>query len=163
MYNNLINNEKLIETAKETGYRIIYLLHPAMSAQSVDFDRNDSVEIVEAAGDMSYEKILTESSLMVTDYSGVQFDFAYMRKPIVYYHPDVLPPFYEEGVFKYDTMGFGDICTNENEIIDTLCDYMKNGCKIKNDFLKRADTFFAYDDFGSCARIYNEVNNFLRR
>ena len=163
VYNNLINNEKLIETAKETGYRIIYLLHPAMSAQSVDFDRNDSVEIVEAAGDMSYEKILTESSLMVTDYSGVQFDFAYMRKPIVYYHPDVLPPFYEEGVFKYDTMGFGDICTNENEIIDTLCDYMKNGCKIKNDFLKRADTFFAYDDFGSCARIYNEVNNFLRR
>ena len=34
---------------------------------------------------ISYEDLLTESSLMVTDYSGVQFDFAYMKKPIIYY------------------------------------------------------------------------------
>ena len=66
-----------------------------MSAQLEDFDRNDYVELIPATGDMSYEKILTESSLMVTDYSGVQFDFAYQRKPLVYYHPDALPPHYE--------------------------------------------------------------------
>lgn len=57
-----------------------------MSAQLEDFDRNDYVELIPATGDMSYEKILTESSLMVTDYSGVQFDFAYQRQA-----PGVLP------------------------------------------------------------------------
>ena len=131
IYNGLINDAKLISCAKECGYRIIYLLHPAMSAQSVDYERNDYVQIVEATGNMSYEKILTESSLMVTDYSGVQFDFAYMRKPILYYHPDTLPPHYEAGGLIYETMGFGPICQNHEEIVENLCEYMKNQCKMK--------------------------------
>lgn len=163
VYNNLINNKKLIDTARETGYQIIYLLHPAMSSQSVDFVRNDYVQIMEATGDMSYEKILTESSLMVTDYSGVQFDFAYMRKPVVYYHPDALPPFYEDGVFQYDTMGFGEICRQEEELIDTLCGYMKNGCQCSEYYISRADNFFAFDDYNSCERIYHAIENFLKR
>ena len=53
---------------------------------------------------MSYEKILRESDLMITDYSGVQFDFAYMHKPVIYFHPDELPPSYDEGAYKYETM-----------------------------------------------------------
>ncbi len=163
IYNGLINNEKLIESAKKNGYRLIYLLHPAMSSQSVDFDRNDYVDIVEASGDMSYEKILTESSLMVTDYSGVQFDFAYMRKPVVYYHPNALPPFYEDGVFHYDTMGFGEICREEEELVDTLCDYMEHECKSKEFYIERADDFFAFDDYNSCARIHQAVEGYLEK
>ena len=161
IYNGLINDEKLIESAKKNNYKIIYLLHPAMSSQSVDYERNDYVEIVEATGDMSYEKILTESSLMVTDYSGVQFDFAYMRKPIVYYHPDALPPHYESGGIDYDTMGFGPICKNHDEIINSLCEYMDNDCKTKEEYITRANDFFEYDDYNNCERIYNSVEDYL--
>lgn len=161
IYNGLINDQKLISCAKEYGYQIIYLLHPAMSSQSVDYERNDYVQIVEATGDMSYEKILTESSLMVTDYSGVQFDFAYMRKPIVYYHPDTLPPHYEEGGLIYETMGFGPICKNHKEIVNSLCEYMKMQCKMKEMYVKRADDFFAYDDFENCRRIYDAVEKYM--
>ena len=157
------DNGKVLAFSKEYGYRIIYLLHPAMSSQAEDFDRNDYVELMEAAGDMSYEKILTESSLIVTDYSGVQFDFAYQRKPVVYYHPEVLPPSYEEGVYRYDKNGFGEICTKHDELIDTLCDYIRNECKIKPFYNDRANDFFAYDDFNSCERIYNEVKKYLAR
>ena len=74
IYNTLINDPRLLETAKRTGYRIMYLLHPATSSQLPDFKYNGYVELVAATGDMSYEKVLTEASLMVTDYSGVQFD-----------------------------------------------------------------------------------------
>ena len=162
IYNSLINDKKLINKAKEKGYEIVFLLHPAMSAQSVDYDRNDYVKIVEATSDVSYEKILTEASLMVTDYSGVQFDFAYMRKPIVYYHPAALPPFYEESIYQYDSMAFGEICTEHNEIIDTLCEYMDNDCRCKDKYIKRADDFFEFDDFNSCERIYNAVDKFVK-
>ena len=132
-----------------------------MSAQLEDFDRNDYVELIPATGDMSYEKILTESSLMVTDYSGVQFDFAYQRKPLVYYHPDALPPHYEEGGLIYDTMGFGPICKNNDEIVSTLCEYMENGCKMLPEYVKRADNFFAFDDFNNCQRIYHAIQEML--
>lgn len=163
IYNSLINNRELIDCAKETGYKIIYLLHPAMSGQLEDFDRNEFVDIVPATGDINYEKILTESSLMVTDYSGVQFDFAYQRKPLVYYHPDRLPPHYDVGLLDYETMAFGPVCKNEEQIVSELCDYMKNSCVIKEKYRTNADKFFAFDDFNNCERIYNEVIAYLKK
>lgn len=162
IYNSLINDETLIARAKACGYRIIYLLHPAMSAQIDDFDRNDYVELVPATGDVSYEKILCESSLMVTDYSGVQFDFAYMRKPLIYYHPKELPPHYDEGGLIYSTMGFGPICTNHQEIVKALCDAMERGCKMEEEYVRRADDFFAYDDHNNCERIYSAIQDYCQ-
>lgn len=162
LYNTLINDEKLIECAKKCGYGITYLLHPAMSPQLEDFTQNGFVEIVPAAGDMSYEKILTEASLMVTDYSGVQFDFAYMRKPIVYYHPDTLPPHYESGGIDYPTQGFGPIITNHEAVVDEICKYMKNSCKTEPEYIDRANDFFEFDDFNNAQRIYDEIYNSLK-
>lgn len=157
IYNSLINDETFISCAKENNYKIVFLLHPAMSAQMEDYDKNDYVKLLQATGDMSYEKILTESSLMVTDYSGVQFDFAYQRKPLLYYHPDELPPHYTEGGLIYSTMGFGPICTTHKQIIENLCHYMKTGCHMEEEYKKRADVFFAFDDYDNAKRIYEEV------
>lgn len=161
IYNDLINDETLIDCAKRNGYRIIYLLHPAMSAQLEDFDRNDFVELMPATGDMSYEKILTESSLMVTDYSGVQFDFAYMRKCLVYYHPDELPPHYDAGGLIYETMGFGPICRNHQQIVSQLCAAMDRGCTTEPEYIRRADDFFAFSDHNNCERIYHVIREWL--
>lgn len=163
IYNDLINDPTLIDCAKRNGYRIIYLLHPAMSAQMEDFDRNEFVELMPATGDMSYEKILTESSLMVTDYSGVQFDFAYMRKPIVYYHPDELPPHYDAGGLIYETMGFGPIVRNHQQIIKELCAAMERGCVSEPEYIRRADDFFAFSDHNNCERIYKEIKKWAEK
>ena len=100
--------------------------------------------------------------LCALGYSGVQFDFAYQRKPLVYYHPDALPPHYEEGGLIYDTMGFGPICKNNDEIVSTLCEYMENGCKMLPEYVKRADNFFAFDDFNNCQRIYHAIQEMLQ-
>lgn len=162
IYNSLINDEKLIACAKKTGYKIIYLLHPAASAQIDDFDRNDYVELIPAASDMNYEKILTESSLMVTDYSGVQFDFAYQRKPLIYYHPKTLPPHYDESkAYVYEKDAFGPLIDNHDDMVNVLCEYMQNGCKMKTEYVERANKFFAYDDFGSRERGYKAILEFL--
>ena len=157
IYNNLINHERLIECAKEKGYKIKFLLHPILSSQADDFIPGPGVEVIPSVGDLNYEEILTQSSLMVTDYSGVQFDFAYMRKPVVYFHPEELPPHYDDGVFFYDTMGFGEICTKTEELVDLLCEYMENECRMKEKYVERADDFFAYKDHNNCERIYQEI------
>ena len=157
VYNDLINHERLIQCAKTHGYKIKFLLHPILSSQAEDFTPNPEVEVIPSVGDLSYEKILTESSLMVTDYSGVQFDFAYMRKPLVYFHPEELPAHYEDGIFFYDTMGFGEICTKTEELVDLLCEYMENNCRMKQKYIDRADDFFAFSDHNNCSRIYSEI------
>ena len=157
IYNSLINDPRIIETAKETGYKLIFLLHPAMSAQIDDYDRNDYTELIQASGDLNYEKILTESSLMVTDYSGIHYDFGYMRKPVIYYQPKEVPMRFEEGAMKFVTMGFGPVCEDYEEAVALICDYMKNECKMPQVFKQHADDFFAFDDFNSCERIYDAV------
>lgn len=156
VYNDLISDRRLLETAKKTGYRILYLVHPNICEQAVDFTRQEGVEIISAL-DVNYEKILTQSSLMVTDYSGVQFDFAYMRKPVVYYHTPKLPPHYVEGGFFYDTQGFGEICTEHQELVETLCDYMEHDCQLKTFYREREDDFFAFDDHKNCQRIFEDA------
>lgn len=156
IYDQLLKDKRLIETAHRTGYRLIYLLHPVFSSQRKDFEEREGVTIL-TAGEISYEQLLTESSVMVTDYSGVQFDFAYMRKPIVYYHRSEIPPHYIEGGFFYNTQGFGEICTTQEELVDTLCGYMENECSLKPLYQERQDDFFAFSDHENCKRIFEDA------
>lgn len=162
IYNSLINNEELISVAKVHGYKLIYLIHPTLSEQINDFDKNDYVDIYAAASNVSYEKLLTESSVMVTDYSGVQYDFAYMRKPIVYFHPEELPPHYNNGSIDYEKEGFGPITTNIDELVKTLCELIKKDCKNTDKYIKRANKFFTYNDLNSSERIVKEIEKFLQ-
>jgi CDP-glycerol glycerophosphotransferase (TagB/SpsB family) len=157
LYNSLINDPRLLAAAKQYGYKIVYVLHPIVSAQIDDFEKNDQVTILQGGGDMNYEQLLCESSLMVTDYSGVQFDFAYMRKPVVYLHHREIPQHYEEGTFFYETMAFGEICHELDELVDLLTDYMSEGCRMKAQYVQRADDFFAYNDHDNCKRIYERM------
>lgn len=163
VFNALINDKRLIDAAEKYGYRIKYVLHPIVSSQVDDFDKNDFVDIVPAVGDMSYEDMFCESSLMVTDFSGIQFDFAYMRKPLVYLHHKDIPQHYEEGTFHYDTMAFGEICHDNDELIDTLIEYMQNDCKMKPEYVERADDFFYYRDHNNCERIYKEMIDYQEK
>ena len=162
IYNELINNKKLINEAKKYNYKIVYLIHPTLSGQIDDFDKNDFVEIIPATGEISYEKILTEASIMVTDYSGVQYDFAYMRKPIIYFHPDELPPHYDVGSINYEKEGFGIITKNITDTVEELCKNIRNGCSNSSKYIKRANNFFAFDDYKSCERIYAEIENYIK-
>lgn len=163
VYNSLINDKRLIQAAKEYGYKIAYVLHPIVSPQAEDFDKNEYVEIIPSTGEMSYEKLFCESSLMVTDYSGVQFDFAYLRKPLIYHHHRDLEAHYEEGTFHYDTMAFGEITHDNDELIDLLIDYMQHDCVMKEKYRKRADDFFAFNDNNNCQRIYDVMIDYQQR
>ena len=152
VYNSLINDKRLIQAAKKYGYKIAYVLHPIVSPQAEDFDKNEYVEIIPSTGEMSYEKLFCESSLMVTDYSGVQFD----------HHRD-LEAHYEEGTFHYDTMAFGEITHDNDELIDLLIDYMQHDCVMKEKYRKRADDFFAFNDNNNCQRIYDVMIDYQQR
>ena len=160
VYNSLINDPRLLEAAKRLGYRIKYVLHPIVSVQAKDFTPNDVVDIIPSIGDMSYEDLFCESALMVTDYSGVQFDFAYMRKPVLYFHSDEIPAHYEEGTFYYDTMAFGEIARTSEELTDLLIEYMEHDCAMKEKYRLRADDFFAFHDHNNCKRIYEVMTHY---
>ena len=162
-YDALIHDKRLLAAAKRLSYDIVYVLHPIVSPQLRDFGDDTDVKILAATGDTSYETLFCESALMITDYSGVQFDFAYMRKPLLYYLPDSLPKHYEEGAFKTEEMGFGKICKTQDDLVDALIDAMEHDCEMPAAYKARADAFFAYADRENCKRIYDELLKFTRK
>ena len=156
VYHDLINDPKLIECARRTGYRIVFLVHPTFGSQCRDFDAPDVVDVVNGA-EAQYEPYLTESSLMVTDYSGVQFDFADMRKPVIYYQPGELTPQYGSGHFSYAENGFGPIETDRDDLTERICAAMEQGCPMGGEYEERVDAFFPYKDHDNCRRICDTI------
>ncbi len=148
IYNGLLNDKTIIECAKKYGYKLIYLVHPIISPNLADFEENEYVKI-QSGITANYEQMLKESCLMVTDYSGIQFDFTYMRKPLIYYRPTELPAQYDE-----EDLGLGPVCETKDEIVRTLCKYMENGCKLEQKYLDNINEFFPFADQNNCQRVY---------
>ena len=75
--------------------------------------------------DYDVQYLLKSAALLITDYSSVAFDFAYMKKPIIYYQFDeslYYKKHYERGYFDYDKMRFG---RKVNDVSDLLFEIKK--------------------------------------
>lgn len=158
-FNQLINNEKLLSALKKNGYTGEFYVHPAFEKQAPDFRGNDLIVVGERSAD--YERVLSESSLLVTDYSGVGFDFGYQRKPLVYCHFDSVfgnsHTYGEKSYFDYETDGFGPVTRSLEDTVEAIISYIDNDCRVEEKYLCRADDMFGYSDYNNCQRIFDAV------
>ena len=160
-YNGLINDERLISALKEYGYEFHFYIHPSITYQSVDFESNDAVTVHTEIAD--YNKEFCEGAVLITDYSSVNFDFAYLGKPIIYSQFDKETFYqghlYDPGYFKYDEDGFGPVLTELDEVVEELIALMKNDCKNKEEYLARSNAFYYYRDGNNCERIHQAIKD----
>lgn len=157
-YNNLMNSPKLLDAMKKYNYTGIFCLHPVFSEQWRDFTNNSLFTIMKK---YSHQTLLSEASLLITDYSSVFFDFAYMKKPIIYTqfdYEEYRKNHYKKGYFDYVLNGFGPVCYDLDICINYIIDELKDKCKLKNNYLKRIKKFFAFIDNNN-NRIYNAIKN----
>lgn len=160
-YNNLINDPRLLDVMREYGYKGSFYVHPVFEQQAKDFIGNDFITVGCELAD--YQKVFKESNLMVTDYSSVAFDFAYLKKPVIYAQFDA-DSFYKnhswgKGYFTYEKDGFGPIEYDYESTIETLIQYIKKGCKMERQYIEKVEDFFAYTDRNNCQRVYNAIES----
>ncbi|MGN7374470.1 glycosyl transferase family A [Bacillus halotolerans] len=153
-YNALINDERLIEFAKNNNYKITFFPHPDIQQQIVDFEKHDYVEFADY--NSSYQMLFNSSNIMITDFSSVAFDFAYEKKPVIYYQYEKSYHF-KLDYYDYKKMGFGDVIEDHNSLVDKVIYYMKNDSRMEDKYRKRVDNFFAYTDKNNRNRIYNAI------
>ena len=160
-FNSLINNERLLECLKNNGYSGLFCLHPIHAKQYVDFKENDMFKVNK--GFVDYQDVFSKSSLLVTDYSSVSTDFAYLRKPIVYAQFDFDTFFdganYKQGYFNYKNDGFGPVACDLESTVDEIIKLVENDCKIDDKYLKRINEYFAFNDKNNSMRVYQEIIN----
>lgn len=160
MYSRLLNNPRLIAKAKELGYSLQLMIHPNMASTLPFFSFDSFIKVLPASE--SYRKIFAESKLLVTDYSSVAFDFAYLRKPVLYYQEDKAEIFsgahtFKEGYFDYEEGGFGEVEYDTESIVTRIIEYLENGCNIKEKYLERINKTFAFSDKCNSKRVYDEI------
>lgn len=155
-YNRLLNDPRIEASAKQYGYSIDFLVHPAFR-QEIPCFHSTFCRIVP---DFEYAEEFADSLIMLTDYSSVAFDFALLKKPILYTQFDIDTFFeehsYKQGYYDYEKDGFGPICYTYEETVNRLLDLMENP-KMEQTYLERVDSFFYTPATSRCQEVVDAI------
>ena len=159
-YSGLLSSKRLIDSLEKNGYTLQFFLHPNLRLCGVQFRHDPRVKVLPS--DVSYRDIYAESSLVITDYSSAVFDFAYLRKPVLYCQFDKDEFFagehvYTKGYFDYERDGFGEVEYDLESTVDRIIEYVENDCELKPVYWERIDKFFAFRDQDNCKRVVEKI------
>ncbi|EAJ0340838.1 CDP-glycerol:glycerophosphate glycerophosphotransferase [Campylobacter lari] len=160
-WNSLLNNDNLKKLCELYSYAIVFNPHPNIMPYLKEFNLLSHVKI--ANQDESLQVLFCNSSLMITDYSSVAFEMAYLNKPVIYYQFDKEEFFtshtYQKGYFSYEKNGFGPVVENEENLLKELEILLKNNCKPFGIYKDNIDSTFVFKDDKCCERNYLVVKH----
>ncbi|MHA7579444.1 bifunctional glycosyltransferase/CDP-glycerol:glycerophosphate glycerophosphotransferase [Paenibacillus vandeheii] len=153
-------NEDLIRWLEKRGYELLFYPHHELKPYFEYFSTNsDLIKLVDSEA-YDLQILIKEASLLITDYSSVFFDFAYMSKPVIYYHFDKSEypmSHYKEGYFNYELHGFGPVADSEVEVLKYIEQTYRDNFLLRSPFQERINDFFVLKDQNNCQRIYNAI------
>ena len=144
----ILNNEILINKAKENYITLYFSIHHKFIKYKDDFTINQYIKTV---GEDDISDCLSKTSLIVTDYSSIIFDMIYRRKPYIIFIPDAYDPEIKINYlktsyniikkFKYNHFSFENIFFDINSTVNKINYYIDNRFEIDLELLK------LYNDF----------------
>ncbi|WP_176728096.1 CDP-glycerol glycerophosphotransferase family protein [Synergistes jonesii] len=165
-WQEFLNSPKLEKILAENGVRLIFCPHRNMEKFLKYFSYGSQLITLLQWSSADIQKRISASPMLVTDYSSISTDFAYMHKPLIYYQFDAeefrqrhLEPSY----FDYMEDGFGPLCSTLDELLSKISAYAGSNFAPEEKYTKRAADFFAHIDNGNCARNYNAIMKLLGR
>lgn len=155
MITELLNNTELMSVLKDKGYTFLFKPHPFLEPQMRDFTFKDPVVLADESWD--YKRIVNEGAIAITDYSTAVFDFAYLKKPLLYLHNLKNIKFKYEETWNYEDHGFGEICDSIDSLVNEIITLIENDCQMDDKYKKRVDDFFTIQDRNNSKRVYEEL------
>ena len=159
-FDGLLRDKRLVDFLKREKMELIFYPHYEIQPYVEAFTGYNKLIKIATFGENDVQTLINESKLMITDYSSVSFDFIYLKKPVIYYqfdYEDFMKNHFGEGYFSYREDGFGEIENTQEELVDTIIGYVKNGCRVKTKYMKNRNKCFTLPDGGNCARVYEAI------
>ena len=153
---NAIVNQKL----NEKKYKLILYIHYSLQQYINCFTNYSDNIIIADFNHYDVQTLLKESKLLITDYSSVFFDFAYMKKPLIYYQFDVDDFYgmhYQRSYFNHMRDGFGEVVNDEEMLTLGIIKLIDNGFELEDKYKERANNFFALHDSDNSKRIFETI------
>lgn len=156
---SLLTDKNFIKLVKKNNYKVKLVLHSELTNYFEIFKKLENTNIkIYKSNEIVYSQEFSKSSLLITDYSSIHYDMAYLNKPVIYYQFD-----YEDfttkhtangiGKFSYKNDGYGNVVNSKNKVINKLDYYLLNNFKVENKYKKRIEETFFYLDSNNSKRI----------
>ena len=153
---HLLTDNRLHSALKEKGYRIALMLPFTIEKYLPLFASSDVITLC-PTNVSSETELVKKASLLITDYSDLQFRFAYLNKPICYYFPQGLPIPQELKNEGLADNCFGKLFFDHEKLVDHLIHEIGADFPQPEPYQKMCREFFAYHDKHNCRRILNTV------
>ncbi len=159
-WNSVINSPQLKSICERYGCRVMFYLHRDAQRFADCFDSDNPYLTICKYPEYKADALLKSSAFMITDYSSVQVDFAYMKKPLAYYMFDrdkFFSQHYRKGYFDYDTEGFGPVFYSTDKLLEYIDRSAKNSFCNTEPYLSRHKEFFTIYDTDNCKRNFEAI------
>lgn len=160
-YISLLQNKDLHRLLIENDLQLVFYPHiEAQKYMSAFYELNlPSCISICNISNADVQTLLKESALLITDYSSVFFDFAYMNKPVVFYQFDekrYRSEQYQEGYLDYhDTFGYW--CDNEEELTLLVKGIVSDNFSLCHEHEEKISQFFPIRDTNNCQRLFDTI------
>lgn len=162
-WKEILNDEYFEKFLEENDLYVKFYIHE-YAEKYLKYFKTSNPRIIMVKKEGNYvQDLLKEAAVLITDYSSVSYDFAYMKKPVFYYQFD-LKEFeakqYAQGkYFSYKRNAFGKIAYDKETLMRQLKENYESKFKMPAMYKSRVNSFFAYHDTQNCKRNYDAVKN----
>lgn len=159
-WNSLLSSAKLSTLLKKNDLELLFYPHYEIQPYIEAFTGYSKRIKIASINSYDVQTLLNESKLLITDCSSVNFDFAYLNKPIIYYQFDYdrfIVDHYSKGYFSFTNDGFGPVVKTKNDAVNALEKYIKNHFKVEQKYAQNAAKIFTLSKGENCKRVYESI------
>jgi hypothetical protein len=162
----ILRSEALAAACARDGRRLAFMPHPNLQAILPQMELPAHVEPMSFEGE-DVQGLYARCALLVTDYSSVAFNIAYLDRPLVYFQFDRAEMergghMGRKGYFEYERDGYGpvaeDLATAEAAIVAAI----EAGPQAAPVYQARIDAAFPDRDGGASARVVAAIEELSR-
>lgn len=156
----VVNSPELADLAERTGLRMALLLHPNFQGTAT-LDTPPHVQKLSFEG-QNVQEIFARARVLVTDYSSMFFNAAYIERPIVYFQFDrdrVNAGWHlgRHGYFDYERHGYGPVTFTADEAVAAISKTVESGPEPDPIYLERIRESFPKRDGRCCERVADAI------
>ncbi|MDH2444401.1 CDP-glycerol glycerophosphotransferase family protein [Amnibacterium sp. CER49] len=158
-WGDVLRSPRLLELARRGGYRIVFLPHPNIQPYLDEFDLPKQI-VLGRYGDIDVQDAVIRSAVLVTDYSSMAFNAAYLERPVAYFQFDereyIANHTEGPGYYDYRTDGFGPVATTADELVAGIESVLEDA-DVRRRYAEVARRTFPVRDGRNSARVYDAI------
>lgn len=158
-----VNSSELAALCRERGVGVTFVPHPNLVHYLADFDLPDWIEVA-TFDNADVQGMIAESALLVTDFSSIAFDAAFVERPVVYFQFDRELVFGgghigRPGYYSYVEHGFGPVAENVEDLLRIVAELLDGGHGMTEEYSSRVARTFAVPRNGASRRVTEVIES----